>query len=118
MVRSSVRRSAARAALRVKLLFVADLRGAAMRLRLGARGDATEGALPAGLERLALLVQVDDDRRVVRRRGRALARLAVDLGPDDTLRDRRRRVEHVDPHALVAVEHPGAVVPPREPAAA
>ena len=92
-----------------------DSRGR-QRARLRPRRDALERALPAGVERLAGLVEVDDDRRVVRRDRRALARLAVDLGPDDALRDRRGRVQQVDPHALVAVEHAGPVVPPREPA--
>ena len=63
-------------------------RAAGLASRLRPRGDPLEGALPAGVERLAGLVEVDEDRRVVRRRRRALARLAVDLGPDDALRDR------------------------------
>ena len=72
---------------------------------------------PAGVERRARLVQVDHHRRVVGRRGRPLAGLAVDLRPDDPATHRRGRVEEVDPHPLVAVEHPGPVVPPREAAA-
>ena len=81
------------------------------------RGDPLECACPAGLERAAGLVEVDHDGRVVRRRRRALARLAVDLGPDHPLGHGCGRVEQVDPHALVLVEHAGAVVPPGEPPA-
>ena len=90
---------------------------ATSRARFRPRGDPRQRALPAGVERVAGLVEVDDDRRVVRRRRRALASLAVDLRPHDALGDGRRGVQEVDPHALVAVEHAGAVVPPREPAA-
>ena len=43
--------------------------------------DARRGGAPAGVERLARLVEVDDQRRVVRRHRLALARLAIDLGP-------------------------------------
>src|SRR5437763_1868329 len=48
-------------------------------LRARPRLDPLEGALPAGVERLARLVEVDDDGRVIGGGRRSLARLAVDL---------------------------------------
>src|SRR5262245_62809250 len=45
----------------------------------------------------------------------ALARLTVDLGPDDARLHRRRHQQMVDAHAKVLVEVAGAVVPPRVP---
>src|SRR4051812_4970765 len=84
-----------------------------IRLRTqAALGDARIGAGPAGVEGAARLVEIDDDRRVVRRDGLALARLAVDLGPFDASGERPRHQAVVDAHAEVLVEHAGAVVPP------
>src|SRR5688500_15044078 len=51
----------------------------------GSRGDALQGALPAGVERLAGLVEIDGDRGVVGRGRWPLSRLPVDLGVDDPL---------------------------------
>src|SRR2546430_23625 len=53
-------------------------------------GDARLGVLPAGIERVARLVEIDHHRRVIRRDRFALARLAIDLGPDDARREHAR----------------------------
>src|SRR5262250_627990 len=85
-------------------------------LRISGRStgrDATLGTRPAGIERTAGLVELDDERRVIRRHRLALARLAVDLGEPHTLRHRRGHEQVVDPHPEVLVEVAGAVVPPR-----
>ena len=60
------------------------------------------------------LLEVERDRRVVRRDRRALARLAIDLGLDDPGRHVRADEQQVDAHPEVLVEHAGPVVPPRE----
>src|SRR5688572_4802163 len=67
--------------------------------------DARERALPIGIERLAGLVQVDGQRGVIGRYGRALARLAIDLGVNEPTRDGRSGQEQVDAHPEVLVEH-------------
>ena len=82
--------------------------------RLRPCGDARSAPSQPASKALPGSSRSTSHRRVVRGRRRALARLAVDLGPDDALRDGRGRVQQVDAHALVAVEHAGAVVPPRE----
>src|SRR5215468_9639697 len=78
-----------------------------------ARRDAHLGARPAGVERLAGLVQVDDQGRVVRGGRLALARLAVDLRPDHAIGRRARREQMVDAHADVAIEMTRPIIPPR-----
>src|SRR5215218_10402005 len=55
-------------------------------------------------------VEVDDDRGVVGR-ALALARLAVDVRVGDLPGQPRGRVEQIDSHAFVLVEHTGAIVP-------
>src|SRR5690606_6345881 len=69
-----------------------------------AGGDPGQGRLPAGIERLPGIVEVDNDRRMIGRSRLALARLPVDLRPYHPLRHRLGDIEQVDPHALVAVE--------------
>src|SRR5262245_466016 len=97
----------------------ADARGLENRLagRLLARSglDAGEGTFPVRVDRGTKLVEVDQQRRVVRRDGRALARLAIDLGVDDPLLDRLRDEQVVDAHPEVLMEVASPVVPPREP---
>src|SRR4051812_15142226 len=85
--------------------------GAAVSAR-AARGDARGGAFPAGVERGAWLVEVDDHGRVVGRDRLALARLAIDLGPHHAFGDWLRDQQVIDAHAVVLVEHAGAVIPP------
>src|SRR5439155_18471353 len=76
--------------------------------------DPVAGRLPAGIDGPARLVEVDEQRGVIRWHRLALARLAVDLGEDDAFRDRRAHEQVVDPHPEVLVEVAGPVVPPRE----
>src|SRR5258706_13846409 len=83
--------------------------------RTGPRRNPRERSVPAGIEHSTWAVEVDRDRRVVGRNRRALASLAIDLGPHHALRDRRRREQQGDPPPLVAGEVAGAGVPPPEP---
>src|SRR5574337_262258 len=80
-----------------------------------AGGDARRRVVPARLEGHARLVEVDDKGGVIGRDRRALAGLAVDLGPHDPGGHGSADQEMVDAHAVVLVEHPGPVVPPRIP---
>ena len=57
---------------------------------------------------------IDEQRRVIRRDRHALARLAIDLRPDQPVGDGRRQQQVVDAHAQVLVEVACAVVPPCE----
>src|SRR5262245_15257326 len=79
--------------------------------------DSRLRVLPAGVEGLAGLVEVDHERGMVGRDRLALARLPIDLDRDHPLRDRARRQKVVDAHAEVLVEVAGPVIPPGEPAA-
>src|SRR5688500_740268 len=82
-------------------------------LFLGAPGgDAGRGGLPAGVDGLAGLVDVDEERSVIRRDRRPLARLAIDLGADRAGRDDLGHEQVIDAHAVVLVEVAGAVIPP------
>src|SRR5262245_37480739 len=84
------------------------------RAGLGAsRRDPLVGARPARIERLPGLIHVHHHRRVVGGQRLALARLAIDLGPDDSRRERSRRQQMIDAHPLVLVEVTRAIVPPR-----
>src|SRR5690348_2265127 len=89
-------------------------RGAGRSLRpwLAALRDPRVGGRPPGVERPSRLLQIDDHRRVAGRYRLALARLAVDLRPDDAGGDGVGREQVIDAHAVVLVEHAGAVVPP------
>ena len=58
------------------------------------------------------LIEIDDERRVVRRHGLALPGLAIDLDPDHARRERLRDEQVVDAHPEVLVEAAGAIVPP------
>src|SRR5438046_9882862 len=84
-------------------------------LLLAAQRDPLVRAGPARVDGRPRAVEVQEQGRVVRRDGLALARLAVDLRPDAPLRDRCRDEEVIDAHALVALEVAGPVVPPRVP---
>src|SRR5207302_5237133 len=69
--------------------------------------------LPARVERVPRLVEVDDERRVIRGQGLALPRFAIDLGPYRPPGDRLGDEQVIDPHAEVLVEVAGTIVPPR-----
>src|SRR5262245_64761407 len=84
--------------------------GGARSLLRRPRADPLLGALPPGVERMPDLVEIDDERRVVRRQGLALARLAVDLRPARAVGDHARRQQVVDAHADVLGKVSGAVV--------
>src|SRR5436309_16091849 len=77
-------------------------------------GDPRERPVPAGLEWPTGPLEIQRDRCVVGGDRRPLPGFAIDLGPDDIAGHRRGRKDQVDPHALVAMEHPGTVVPPRD----
>src|SRR5690349_1693705 len=79
-------------------------------------GDPRQRAFPAGIEWPARLVEIEGHGGVIRGDRRTLAGLAVDLRPDDAVGHWLRDQEQIDSHALVAVEHPGPVIPPGEPA--
>jgi hypothetical protein len=57
-------------------------------------------------------VEVDHQRRMVRRDRLALPGLAIDLRPYSALRHRARHQQVIDPHAEVLLEGSGAVIPP------
>src|SRR5262249_10222237 len=69
--------------------------------------DAGLGVGPAGIEGLARLVEVEDERCVIRGDRLALARLPIDLDRDDTAGERPGREQVIDPHPEVLVEVPG-----------
>ena len=58
--------------------------------RFRTRLDPCQGAFPIWIDRAAWFVEVDQQRRVIGRDRRALARLAVDLGIDDACGHGRR----------------------------
>src|SRR5262249_22921288 len=70
------------------------------------------GWRPAGIEGVAGLVEVDEQRGMVRGDGLALSGFAVDLDEDRSFRDGLGDEQVVDAHAEVLVEVTGAVVPP------
>src|SRR5262249_44755724 len=70
------------------------------------------GRCPAGVEGVARMVEVDEERGVVRGDGLALAGVAVDLDEDRSFRDGLRDEQMVDAHSEVLVEVAGAIVPP------
>ncbi len=59
------------------------------------------------------LIEVDEQGRVVRRHGNALASLAIDVGRADAFRHGPGHEQVVDAHPVVLVEIAGPVVPPR-----
>src|SRR4029450_11879471 len=75
-------------------------------------GRASTDAIPAGVERLSRLVDVDHQGCVVGGGRLPLPGLAVDLGPDQTRDPRRRAQQMVGPHSVVLVEVSRPVVPP------
>ena len=58
------------------------------------------------------LIEVDDERGVVRGKGLAFARLPINLGPDHARGERLSDEQVVDAHPEVLVEAAGAIVPP------
>src|SRR5690242_13509969 len=74
--------------------------------------QAGRGGLPTGVERMPRLVDVDQERRMVRRNRLAFTGLAIDLGADDAIGHRTRHQQVIDPHAEVPMEGAGAVIPP------
>src|SRR5262252_10205965 len=77
------------------------------------RCDPARGGRPARVEGVTGLVEIDHERRVIRRQGLALARLAIDLDPHRARGNRPGHEQVVDPHAEVLVEVARAIVPPR-----
>src|SRR5688572_26230174 len=78
------------------------------------RRDARFGARPASVNALTGLVEIEQERRVIRRDGLTLARFAINLRPDDALREALGDEQVIDAHALILWKATGAVVPPRK----
>src|SRR5690606_33901756 len=84
-------------------------RALATRSAAAPSGEAGARSGPTGVDGAAGLIQVEQDRRVIGGHRLALARLPVDLRPDDALGERARHQQVVDAHPVVLVEVTGAV---------
>lgn len=76
-----------------------------------ARCNARIRRRPAGIEGMAGVVEVDDERGMVRWDRLSLPRFAIDFGPDDAVFQRRHHEEVMDAHTDVLMETAGAVTP-------